>query len=69
MPDETRFRSCGSSLVLRTQFNALLADYTLLRTAFVALTAKLDADTGITDTDYAATMDPTAITALTLTTF
>ena len=43
----TAFKSCGTSDNLRTQFNQLLADYQVL-------IAKLNADTGITDTDYAA---------------
>lgn len=46
----------------RTILNSLLADVTALRTAFVALTAKLDADAGVTDVNYAATCDPAALT-------
>jgi len=42
--------------------NALLADITAIRTALVGITAKLDADAGITDTNYAATWDPAALT-------
>ena len=36
-------------------------DLTAIRTAFVGLTAKLDADAGVTDTDYASTLDPVAL--------
>lgn len=48
---------------LKTDYTALLADVTAIRTALVGVTAKLDADAGITDTDYAATHDPAALTA------
>jgi len=37
-------------------------DNTELRTQFIALLAKLDADVGVTDTDYAATLTPAALT-------
>lgn len=72
MPDATRFRSCGSSTVLRTQFNALRADVTAIRTAFLALTAKMDADfADVTNAsaDYAASVDPAALTSADLTEF
>ena len=42
--------------------SAVLADSTALRAAIVGITAKLDADAGITDTNYAATWDPAALT-------
>ena len=55
---------------LRILLNAAQADMALLRselnalrTSFVALTAKLDADATVTDTDYASTCDPAAFTA------
>lgn len=38
-------------------------DVTELRTQFIALLAKLDADAGVTDADYAATLTPAAQTA------
>lgn len=41
--------------------NAMLADLTALRAAVVAITAKLDADGGVTDTNYAATCNPAAL--------
>ena len=37
-------------------------DLAALRAAIVGITAKLDADAGVTDTDYAATWDPAALT-------
>ncbi len=40
----------------------LVADEAELRTQFAALLAKLDADTGVTDTDYASTLTPAAQT-------
>lgn len=42
--------------------DALLTDLTAVRSAVVAITAKLDADAGVTDTDYASTCDPAALT-------
>jgi hypothetical protein len=58
---------------LRVLYEAALADLTAQRTAFVALTAKLDvltaklnADAGVTDvnyaTNFASTLDPVALT-------
>lgn len=41
---------------------AVLADLTALRTAITGITAKLDADGGVTDTNYAATKNPAALT-------
>ena len=46
----------------RDLLNAALADLAALRAAFVALTAKLDLDAGVTDANYAATVDPAALT-------
>lgn len=43
-------------------FNAVLTDMTAVRTAIIGITAKLDADIGINDTDYAALHDPAALT-------
>ena len=48
---------------LKTDYTALLADVTEIRTKLVATHAKLDADGGVTDTNYAATNDPAALTA------
>lgn len=36
-------------------------DLTALRTAITTLTAKLDADTGVADANYAATCNPAAL--------
>ena len=50
------------SIEFKRVMDATLADSTAMRAAIVGITAKLDADTGITDTDYAATWDPAALT-------
>lgn len=50
---------------LRDQVNALTADITAVRAAVTGITAQLDADAGVTDTDYASGNDPAAITATT----
>ena len=42
--------------------SAILADLTALRASIVAITAKLDADVGVTDVDFAATCNPIALT-------
>jgi len=42
-------------------FTSVLTDLTAMRAAIVGITAKLDADGGITDTDYAATWDPAVL--------
>lgn len=47
---------------LKTDLTALIADVTAIRTAVVGITAKLDADGGVTDTDYASSLDPAALT-------
>jgi hypothetical protein len=43
--------------------NALLVDVTDLRTKFIAALTALDGDSGVTDTNYAATQSPAALTA------
>jgi hypothetical protein len=48
---------------------AVQADLTALRTSFTTLTAKLDADAGVTDANYAATCDPAALETAALTEF
>lgn len=48
---------------LKTDYTALLADVTAIRNAVLAITAKLDADGGVTDTNYASTTNPAALTA------
>lgn len=61
------FTNCGSSEVLRAEFNKLVADVAALRAAVVGITAKLDADGGVTDTNYASLHDPAAQTSANLT--
>jgi len=41
--------------------SAIQSDLAGLRASVVGVTAQLDADTGITDTDYAANNDPAAL--------
>lgn len=43
---------------------AVAADLAALRASFVALTAKLDADATVTDTNYGATTNPPAVSVL-----
>lgn len=50
---------------LNAVLDAIVADLTALRGAIVAITAQLDADGGVTDTDYAANCDPAALTTTT----
>lgn len=48
---------------VRTQVAALVVDVGAHRTAYNATLAKLDADAGVTDTNYAATNPAAALTA------
>lgn len=48
---------------LKTDYTALLADVTEVRSKLIATHAKLDLDGGVTDTNYAATNNPAALTA------
>jgi Skp family chaperone for outer membrane proteins len=41
--------------------NAVQADLAAIRTGLTGVTAKLDADAGVTDTNYAALHDPAAL--------
>lgn len=47
---------------LRILLEAAQDDLAALRAAIVGITAKLDADVGVTDTNYAATQNPVALT-------
>lgn len=47
---------------LKFLLDAMLADITALRASILLITAKLDADVGVTDTNYAATCNPAALT-------
>jgi hypothetical protein len=59
-------RGLGGSGMKDTDYHAftaaVLADLTAIRGAIVATTAKLDADSGVTDTNYASTLNPAALT-------
>lgn len=48
---------------MNTDADAAFADLTALRNAVLAITAKLDLDAGVTDTNYAAACNPAALTA------
>ncbi len=47
---------------LRFLFEAILADLTAVRASVVGVNAKLDADAGVTGTDYASLWNPAALT-------
>jgi hypothetical protein len=47
--------------ITKQVFEAVQADLAALRASVVAVTAKLDADAGVTGTDYAATCNPAAL--------
>lgn len=47
---------------LRILLEALQDDVAALRASIVGITAKLDADVGVTDTNYAALQNPPALT-------
>ena len=66
----TNFGEGGANLVpggaagspdLATALRDIADDLTELRTKYVALLAKLDADSGVGDTNYAATNTPAAL--------
>jgi hypothetical protein len=51
----------GEQKEIRRMFEAGQQDLANLRAAFVALTAKLDLDAGVTDTNYGASTNPAAL--------
>lgn len=55
------FNDERQALALMQQLENVQQDLANLRAAYVALTAKLDADAGVTDTNYAATTNPAAL--------
>ena len=50
---------------LRLSLAAAVTDAVAARAAIVGITAKLDADVGVTDTNYAALWNPAVLTAAT----
>lgn len=56
-----------SPSALLAQLNALVVDYGEIRGHIIAALAKLDADGGVTDTNYAALWTPPALTAAAIT--
>lgn len=55
------FQSAQEAIELRRLLEAAQTDLANLRAAVVGITAKLDADGGVTDADYASTWDPAAL--------
>lgn len=51
----------GRARDTRKLLEAAQADIAALRAAIVAITAKLDADAGVTDTNYGSTCNPAAL--------
>lgn len=60
----TSIRSKAHNPDQKDMFDAVLVDITALRTAIMAITAKLDLDGGVTDVNYAATCNPAAPTTV-----
>ena len=57
----------GHAANLRNEFKALRADVAEIRTHFIAVLAKMDADSGVGDTDYESGETPAALTSSDLT--
>jgi len=55
-------KSHGGEATLSDALRDGIDDVAELRTQLIALLAKLDADAGVTDTDYASTLTPAAQT-------
>lgn len=49
---------------LKALLDTVLVEFGVLRTSITGITAKLDADVGVTDANYAALHDPPANTLL-----
>jgi len=49
---------------MRQLLGNMLADITALRASIVLITAKLDADVGVTDVNYASLTNPAALTTI-----
>lgn len=56
------FSDPHTTLAANELLKALRADVAAQKAAIAAITAKLDADAGVTDTNYAATCDSAALT-------
>lgn len=52
----------GDAAEIKKVLDTILADITAIRTSITGITAKLDADAGVTDADYASLHDPAALT-------
>lgn len=58
---EINYQAVNGDQGLAAVLKGMLNDLTALRTAIVAITAKLDADAGVTDTNYGSTCNPAAL--------
>ena len=56
-----RWDSVSDQKNLNALLNAVQDDLTAIRASVLLITAKLDADAGVTDTNYAATTNPAAL--------
>lgn len=56
-----RWDSVSDQKNLNALLNAVQDDLTAIRASILLITAKLDADAGVTDTNYAATTNPAAL--------
>jgi hypothetical protein len=54
--------SVQEEIEFKRVMSAVLADMTAMRTAITGITGQLDTDGGVTETDYAASFDPAALT-------
>ena len=56
-----RWDSVSDQKNLNALLNAVQDDLAAIRASILLITAKLDADAGVTDTNYAATTNPAAL--------
>lgn len=64
MAQQIRISAQLIDLESKKVLTAVAVDLAALRASFVALTAKLDLDAGVTDTNYGALTNPAANTVL-----
>lgn len=59
------YKSMENGTALHKVLVGVLTDLAALRAAVVGITAKLDADAGVTDTDFASLWNPAALVTVT----
>ena len=59
VPDRDDAMADGTTRQVRLEFNKLVDDLETLRAAFATLVTKLNADAGVTDTNYASVLAET----------